>query len=55
MKPKVSIVVPVYKVEAYIEQCVRSLFEQTLEDLEFIFCRRCITRRKRGHHQARAG
>ena len=35
--PKVSIIVAVYKVEAYIEQCARSLFEQTLEDMEFIF------------------
>lgn len=34
---KVSVIVPVYKVEKYIERCARSLFEQTLEDIEFIF------------------
>ncbi len=28
-KPKVSIIVPVYNVEKYIERCAVSLFEQT--------------------------
>ena len=34
---KVSVVIPVYKVEDHIERCVRSLMEQTLEDVEFLF------------------
>lgn len=34
---KVSVIVPVYRVEKYIEKCVRSLFEQTLDDVEYIF------------------
>ena len=34
---KVSVVIPVYKVEAFIERCVASLFEQTLQDVEYIF------------------
>lgn len=38
---KVSIIVPVYKVEKYIERCARSLFEQTYEDLEYIFVDDC--------------
>lgn len=39
--PKVSVIVPVYKVEKYIERCARTLFEQSLEDMEFIFVDDC--------------
>lgn len=37
MNPKVSIIVPVYNVEAYLEQCIQSLIHQTYENCEFIF------------------
>lgn len=33
----VSVIVPFHNVERYIERCARSLFEQTLENIEFIF------------------
>ena len=39
--PKVSIIVPIYGVEKYIERCARSLFEQTLDDLELLFIDDC--------------
>lgn len=39
--PKVSIIVPIYNVEKYIEGCLRSLFEQTLDDIEYIFVNDC--------------
>ena len=35
--PKVSVIIPIYKAEKYIEKCAVSLFEQTLDDLEYIF------------------
>lgn len=38
---KVSIIIPVYKAEKYIERCVRSLFNQTLNCLEYIFVDDC--------------
>ena len=38
---KVSILTPVYNVSNYIERCARSLFEQTYDNLEFIFVDDC--------------
>lgn len=34
--PKVSVIVPVYNVENYIDKCLNSLVNQTLEDIEII-------------------
>ncbi|MFQ7600406.1 glycosyltransferase [Faecalimonas umbilicata] len=36
MKPKVSIIVPVYKTKETLEKCVNSLLEQTLQEIEII-------------------
>lgn len=42
MSTKVSVCIPVYGVEKYIERCARSLFEQTMHDgIEFIFVNDC--------------
>ena len=35
-QPKVSIIVPVYNAEKYLERCIRSLQSQTLRDIEII-------------------
>lgn len=37
MTYKVSVIVPVYNVEPYIESCVNSLINQTLDELQLIF------------------
>lgn len=34
---KVSVIIPVYRVEGYIAQCALSLLNQTIHDIEFIF------------------
>jgi len=36
MKPKISIIVPIYNVEEYLEKCLDSLVNQTLKDIEII-------------------
>ena len=35
--PLISICVPVYSVEDYIERCARSLFEQTYAEIDYVF------------------
>lgn len=35
--PKVSVIIPIYGVERFIERCARSLMEQTFCDVEYIF------------------
>lgn len=34
---KVSVIIPIYKVEKFIGRCVESLMKQTLDDVEYIF------------------
>ncbi len=35
--PLVSVIVPFYKVELFVERCARSLLEQTLQQVEYLF------------------
>ena len=37
MQPKVSVVIPVYNCEAFLQACIDSLRAQTLEEMELIF------------------
>ena len=34
--PKVSVIIPVYNVENYIEKCLNSVLNQTLKEIEII-------------------
>lgn len=36
MRPLVSVIIPVYKVEAYLDECVQSIVDQTYDNLEII-------------------
>lgn len=38
---KISLLVPIYGVERYIEKCARSLFDQTAKNIEYIFVDDC--------------
>ena len=33
---KVSVIVPVYNVEKYLDQCLKSLVKQTLQEIEIL-------------------
>ncbi len=37
MAPKISIIVPVYNAEQYLERCINSILKQTCQDFEAIF------------------
>ncbi len=41
--PKVSVIIPVYNVEKYLKQCLDSVVNQTLEDIEIICINDCST------------
>ena len=34
---KVSIILPIYNVQEYLEECLESVIHQTLQDIETIF------------------
>lgn len=36
MNPKVSVIIPIYKVEKYLSRCIDSVLKQTLSDIEII-------------------
>lgn len=38
---KVTVILPIYNVEHYIEKCIRSIFEQTYKNIEFVFVNDC--------------
>ena len=39
--PQVSVIIPVFRVQPFMERCAVSLFSQTLEDIEYIFVDDC--------------
>lgn len=41
MNPYISVIIPIYNVDKYIERCVCSLMEQTLDNIEYIFINDC--------------
>ena len=41
MSPKISVIVPVYNVEKYLEKCVNSILNQTFKDFELILIDDC--------------
>ncbi|HEM3725313.1 TPA: glycosyltransferase [Streptococcus suis] len=43
MAPKITIIVPVYNTEKYISECIQSILQQSLEDIELILINDCST------------
>ena len=36
MKSKVSVIVPIYNAELYIDKCIQSIINQSMKDIEII-------------------
>ena len=36
MRPKISVIVPIYNVEKYLDRCIKSVQQQSLKDIEII-------------------
>ena len=36
MEPKISVIVPIYNVEKYLKQCLDSVLNQSLKEIEII-------------------
>ena len=47
METKVSVIVPVYNVELYLEECLESIIRQTFNDIEIILVNDGSTDRSR--------
>ena len=45
VRPKISIIVPIYNVEAYLDHTLYSVVNQTLKDIEIICVNDCSTDR----------
>ena len=43
MSPKVSVIIPVYKVEDYLDECLESVVKQTYKNIELIIIDDCST------------
>ena len=43
VNPKVSVILPIYNVEKYLRQCLDSVVNQTLKDIEIIVIDDCST------------
>ena len=36
MKPKISIIIPIYNTAQYLERCIKSVLRQTIKEIEII-------------------
>ena len=42
MKKEVSVIVPIYNAHKYLKRCIRSILDQTYENLDIVLCQ-CVT------------